>query len=434
MATPICRCRVLYLGSSVPHITKDGLQGMQEPLRQLYAQQGICRGIDSWLSVWSNGILVENLDETRKKVTKFYPMDSLHFCAAVRHVLVPNGDKGGVVQRFLPLDSPFARIPTDINPPLFACTLRRTSGIKILECHLFACKKEMAANALTKCCFQAYADTMLAQKLESDSYGRNAYSSVKPSGEYDDLMSVYGASVSGRASRNSTMSSMRSTLRRTFSRPKPMLMPAMFFPVPTSQTNTVKKCKKKNLSKKMLKKSNGPPSPLWSQLPAGGRPTPIYHQQLPPVPIPSYSRTSTIPCYSIKGSDEPYFLPSRPTSSADFYSESYDGGTLRAEKPMKRRKEKTASVYSTDDNGIYHRKGHMNERAFSHSIRQEHRSRSHNSLSTLVFNGNSPPSDKYGEDDITQMVSELNLFEDGSDDSGSRYKSQNGTLTNKESV
>ena len=38
--TPICRCRVLYLGSSVPHVTKDGLQGIQEPLKELYPEDG----------------------------------------------------------------------------------------------------------------------------------------------------------------------------------------------------------------------------------------------------------------------------------------------------------------------------------------------------------------------------------------------------------
>ena len=38
--TPICRCRVLYLGSAVPHVTKDGLQGIQEPLKELYPEDG----------------------------------------------------------------------------------------------------------------------------------------------------------------------------------------------------------------------------------------------------------------------------------------------------------------------------------------------------------------------------------------------------------
>jgi hypothetical protein len=81
--TPICRCRVLYLGSAVPHVTKDGLQGIQEPLKELYPEEGAlgAKGIDSWLSVWSNGFLLENVDENRKKVTRFFPVESLHYCA-----------------------------------------------------------------------------------------------------------------------------------------------------------------------------------------------------------------------------------------------------------------------------------------------------------------------------------------------------------------
>jgi hypothetical protein len=178
--TPICRCRVLYLGSLVPHVTKDGLQGIQEPLKELYPEDGAlgAKGIDSWLSVWSNGFLLENVDENRKKVSRFFPIDSLHYCAAVRYVQVPgtSGEKvtpslslespdprfsrpspvsvvvslAAQVQRFLPLDSPFARNPNINHPPLFAAILRRTTGIKVLECHVFICKRETAANALVR--------------------------------------------------------------------------------------------------------------------------------------------------------------------------------------------------------------------------------------------------------------------------------------------
>ena len=160
--TPICRCRVLYLGSAVPHVTKDGLQGIQEPLKELYPEEGAkgAEGIDSWLSVWSNGFLLENVDENRKKVTRFFPVESLHYCAAVRYVLVPGSSGPGsavgghgsekLVQRFLPLDSPFARNPNVNHPPLFAAILRRTTGIKVLECHVFICKRETAANALVR--------------------------------------------------------------------------------------------------------------------------------------------------------------------------------------------------------------------------------------------------------------------------------------------
>ncbi|KAL7637516.1 UNVERIFIED_CONTAM: hypothetical protein RMT77_012244 [Armadillidium vulgare] len=167
--TPICRCRVLYLGSAVPQVTKDGLQGIQEPLRELYPAEGAesAKGIDSWLSVWSNGLLLENVDENQKKVTRFFPIESLHYCAAVRYVVVTGAD-GPPVPRFLPLDSPFARNPSINHPPLFACILRRTTGIKVLECHAFICKRETPANALVRCCFHAYADSMYAKSLEGN--------------------------------------------------------------------------------------------------------------------------------------------------------------------------------------------------------------------------------------------------------------------------
>ena len=176
-STPICRCRVLYLGSAVPHVTKDGLQGIQEPLRELYPDQGAmgAKGIDSWLSVWSNGLLLENVDENHKRVTRFFPIESLHYCAAVRYVLVPAVGTASAsvgpglerIARFLPLDSPFARQPNINHPPLFACIMRRTTGIKVLECHVFICKRETAANALVRCCFHAYADSTYAHHLEN---------------------------------------------------------------------------------------------------------------------------------------------------------------------------------------------------------------------------------------------------------------------------
>lgn len=204
--TPICRCRVMYLGSSVPHATKDGLQGIQEPLRELYPDTALdvygSAGIDSWISVWSNGILIENVDDSGREVKRFYPIESLHYCAAVRYVVIPststlnetsNGNSSQLttsdnnhhltvhrsssnscekVAKFLPLDSPFLRNTDNNHPPLFACILRRTSGIKVLECHAFICKREPAANALVRCCFHAYADSMYAKQIEDNPYSQ----------------------------------------------------------------------------------------------------------------------------------------------------------------------------------------------------------------------------------------------------------------------
>ncbi|XP_030559313.1 uncharacterized protein LOC115761624 [Drosophila novamexicana] len=183
-STPICRCRVLYLGSAVPRQSKDGLQGIQEPLRSLYPSEGAvgAKGIDSWLSVWSNGILLENVDENLKQITRFFPIESLHYCAAVRQVLIPERGNAHPEPKFLPLDSPFARMPRAQHPPIFAAILRRTTGIKVLECHVFICKREAAANALVRCCFHAYADNSYARQLETGSTvggGSSVYGTLK---------------------------------------------------------------------------------------------------------------------------------------------------------------------------------------------------------------------------------------------------------------
>lgn len=200
-STPICRCRVLYLGSAVPRQSKDGLQGIQEPLRSLYPMEGAgenLKGIDSWLSVWSNGILLENVDENRKQVTRFFPIESLHYCAAVRQVLIPERGNAHPEPKFLPLDSPFARAPRIQHPPIFAAILRRTTGIKVLECHTFICKREAAANALVRCCFHAYADNSYAKQMEngnSSVYGTLGGKSTITNGETNGWRSRAGSTT-----------------------------------------------------------------------------------------------------------------------------------------------------------------------------------------------------------------------------------------------
>lgn len=89
-------------------------------------------------------------------------------CLFYRYVLVPEKNTlHNPSPRFLPLDSPFARAPNPTHPPLFAAILRRTTGIKVLECHAFICKREVAANALVRCCFHAYADSSYAKQVDT---------------------------------------------------------------------------------------------------------------------------------------------------------------------------------------------------------------------------------------------------------------------------
>ena len=96
-------------------------QGIQQPLRERYPVEDTpeTRGIDSWLgyfhflfglenslntfrpgpeektkmvssrlSVWSNGILLEYVEGEQKSETAFFPINTLHYCAAVRFVNV----------------------------------------------------------------------------------------------------------------------------------------------------------------------------------------------------------------------------------------------------------------------------------------------------------------------------------------------------------
>lgn len=73
---------------------------------------------------------------------------------------------------------------------------------------------------------------------------------------------------------------------------------------------------------------------------------------------------------------------------------------------------------STYNTGIYKRKGHLNERAFSYSIRQEHRSRSYGSLANLKFAAPPVlPNDVNKEEikkerEIMQMMQDLELSGD----------------------
>lgn len=464
----------------MPHITKDGLQGIQEPLRELYPEQGplAARGIDSWLSVWSNGILLENVDESRRQHTRFFPIETLHYCAAVRHVVVPGSSGSERVEKFLPLDSPFARHAGPQQPPLFACILRRTTGIKVLECHAFICKREAAANALVRCCFHAYADCTYARQLEENPYAlegppRRAQSVVgldtvqkveawrhhqsdQPAsnggaanggsilldeetedeeGNYkvwtgpaprevvymDNTGTLRSVHSSGGASRSS-----RPRQLTIPSRPPPPPLPPL--PPPTSSKANDKDTTK---SKKKSKKSGAASKNGFSVIPG-------YANGHPPPPMMIHSERMRRPPErpTLYSAEEPMYIPAvramSPTSSyqpgmyphEQYFMQNY-GTTPRphkqkAEHSSKKEHRKDPSDPDSPFNtGIYRKKGHLNERAFSYSIRQEHRSRS-NSLANLHFlnggdvqpmgNGDAGPSGINKKDrELAQMVSDLDL-------------------------
>ncbi|XP_050311078.1 uncharacterized protein LOC126746763 isoform X2 [Anthonomus grandis grandis] len=535
-STPICRCRVLYLGSSVPHQTKDGLQGIQEPLQELYPDQGAtgAKGIDSWLSVWSNGILLENVDENHKKITRFFPIESLHYCAAVRYVLVPEKNTlHAPSPKFLPLDSPFARTPNPTHPPLFAAILRRTTGIKVLECHAFICKREVAANALVRCCFHAYADSSYAKQVDTAGsiYGTLASERLTSKDKIDEWK--MSRSQSGSTMTINTIGNGKddvwagsqdnldgiydlyspSTLSRP-SRPRQVAQPVAVPPPPAKEKKKKNKVQSKSLAGSredlyhplMNGKANsvsgtlmkprqhsmppqlgmppGPPQPIYIVGPPppgpfhqGTLPNPKFFKHhgntfshrprgkmlIPARPIPPPMVPMIIPApTTLKNKkkqkqmhmEEPIYMPSNramsPVASyqpVNFPHEAYlmqQYATMESQGKQRRSREKSMekqgklnkkfaqSMNGLDDpnllrddespfnTGIYRKQGHLNERAFSYSIRQEHRSRSYGSLANLKFATpipNGVHDDDVREDikkerEIMQMVQDLDLSGD----------------------
>ncbi|XP_013184249.1 uncharacterized protein LOC106130039 isoform X2 [Amyelois transitella] len=423
-STPICRCRVLYLGSAVPQQSKDGLQGIQEPLRELYPEKGATTGgIDSWLSVWSNGILLENVDESGSRVARFFPISSLHYCAAVRRVTVEGAP------RFLPLDSPFARAPAPRRPPLFAAVLRRTQGIKVLECHAFICRREAAANALVRCCFHAYADSSYAKRLEAERTPPQMLPEPEEELEVFDGDENHKVWV-GEVERDDASDDIPHPTRAP--RPRQITRPASVPPPPPPPEEP----KKKSTTKKTKKKSSASADELYATMPGPapmmngrslGRAPPAWaaHGAHPmvlvahPAATLPHARPATlghrgrVPAALAPGP----FPPGPPPGRGRLQYATVDP---RRSKPppsaMKAAQSMTGLEAVEDAGGIYRKKGHLNERAFSYSIRQEHRSRSHGSLANLKFAA--PPEVESGreelkkEREIMQLVAGLQLSSD----------------------
>ena len=151
---PLARCRVLYLGSAVPTETAVGLEAVQQPLKERYParRDGEISGIDAWLTVYSSGMQLQYVADSNQ--VTWFPIQTLHVCAAVKCVTLINGATGESHPKFISLDSEGAAGSS--HPPMFASIMRRTIGIKVLECHVFICKSNQAAMALVQSCTHAY--------------------------------------------------------------------------------------------------------------------------------------------------------------------------------------------------------------------------------------------------------------------------------------
>lgn len=146
----LVRKRVLYIGSSVPLETTEGLEAIQQPLNDRYpvGDNAQIQGIDTWISILPSGIQIQYVSDTGTVI--LFPIFSLTLCAAVRQVRSVNGSTGEMTSKFVSLTSQQAGGSNSRNPAVFTAITRRTKGRKVLECHGFLCASDQDALELVK--------------------------------------------------------------------------------------------------------------------------------------------------------------------------------------------------------------------------------------------------------------------------------------------
>ncbi|XP_033748932.1 serine/arginine repetitive matrix protein 1-like [Pecten maximus] len=143
--------RVLYIGSSVPLETQEGIEAIQQPLRDRYpsGDETQVQGIDAYVSILSTGIQLQYIEDGNLVI--FFPITSLTLCAAVRHVKNINAGTGDMQSQFLSLSNPLTKTGNNYkSPAIFSTITRRTKGRRILECHGFLCASDQDAMDLVR--------------------------------------------------------------------------------------------------------------------------------------------------------------------------------------------------------------------------------------------------------------------------------------------
>ena len=155
----LSKCRVLYIGSAVPMETAYGIESLQMPLRERYFKSlnkngSEMTGIDAVLSVYNSGLLMTYVDDSSSSA--WFPIRTLNVCAAVKAVTSAPETTADVAERtvFASVDSP--EVDRNPTPPIFAAIMRRTRGIKVLECHAFVCRTSALAMTIVQACARAY--------------------------------------------------------------------------------------------------------------------------------------------------------------------------------------------------------------------------------------------------------------------------------------
>ena len=158
---------VTYLGSCMLTTSATGVGAVQKPLRDLYFSYRQSGGAPDpsrqrYLTMSSRGLTMSWKEASKPSPTEvFYNMPNILFWDAVQFVVVRGTKKR--CGAFEPLDNDHSRNKDNLfvvlekkyhflqqmrHPSLFVCVLRRTTGVKAMDVHVFVCSSDGEALGL----------------------------------------------------------------------------------------------------------------------------------------------------------------------------------------------------------------------------------------------------------------------------------------------
>ena len=187
--------RVDYLGSAMLMQAATGLGLIQKPLRELYfiyrqnpAAEGTLQ--ERHLTMTHNGMTMSYRNKPGDRLQEeFFAVPSILFWDAVQFITVRSPDKK-IRCAFEPLDNDHSRNKDNLfvvlekklyflqqrtHPCLFACVLRRTTGLKALDVHAFVCRSDDEALGLVHALDAVQNSYTTEQVSETGVFGYNPF-------------------------------------------------------------------------------------------------------------------------------------------------------------------------------------------------------------------------------------------------------------------